>query len=90
MRKNEKNCFGVLDHVFPMGKEGLREVPPPCLECPDKTACLKAALGTRAGIRFRGEILDRHPAKGWGGRLKRWSEKKHLSRLMKDKSGKGN
>ena len=27
----EKGCFGILQRVFPVGAEGLREVPPAAL-----------------------------------------------------------
>jgi hypothetical protein len=52
-------------------------------------ACLQVALETKEGLIFRGEILDRSPARGLAGKLKRWSERKELSRLMKEKQGKG-
>jgi hypothetical protein len=84
----EKECFGVLDKVFPMGKEGLREIVPGCFDCPHKKACLQAALATKEGVAFRGEVLDRTPAGGLAGRLKRWSDKKQLGRLMQQKETK--
>jgi len=65
------DCFGVLDRVFPMGKEGLREIVPECFNCPDRKACLQ----------------DRAPANGLSGKLRRWSEKKQLSRLIKKMEG---
>ena len=83
MAETQKECFGILDRVFPEGKEGLREIVPGCSECPDKKACLQLALTTKEGLEFRGEVLDRSPARGLVGRLRRWSEKKELSRLMK-------
>jgi hypothetical protein len=58
MPGSQKDCFGDLDRVFPMGKEGLRS-----------------------------EILDRAPANGMVGRLRRWSEKKALTQLTKQKEG---
>ena len=85
MTRSKKDCFGVLDTVFPVGEEGLREVVIGCLDCPDRKSCLQAALDTKQGLRFRSEVLDRAPASGIVGRLRRWSEKKELSRLMKDK-----
>lgn len=83
MKSTQKDCFGILDRVFPKGKEGLREVVPACLECPDKKSCLQAALQTEEGFRLRREVLDRSPAEGLMGRLKRWSERKELSRLSR-------
>ena len=88
MTATKKDCFGVLDKVFPMGKVGLREVVESCFECHDRKACLEAALTTKQGLEFRGELLLRIPASGLVGRLKRWSEKKELNRLMKQKQGK--
>ncbi len=77
-----KICFGFLDKVFPLGDSGLREVPPECFQCPERVSCLKAALDTREGAEMRAGILERAPAKGWVGRIKRWSHKKTLSRCM--------
>jgi hypothetical protein len=78
----EKDCFGILDKVFPLGKRGLREIVPECFQCPDRTSCLKAALSTKEGLEMRAEILDRASASGLMGRLQRWSQKKELSRLI--------
>lgn len=77
-----KACFGTLDKVFPMGKDGLREVPPECFDCPEKTACLKGALRSKEGISLRTELLERTPTEGVWGRFKRWSRKKELSRQV--------
>jgi hypothetical protein len=87
MMKSQKNCFGILDNVFPMGEEGLREIVPACFECPDRTECLRHALKTEQGLVFKSEIVDRTPARGLVARLKRWSEKKDLSRRLKQKKG---
>ena len=78
----KKTCFGVLDQVFPLGDRGLREVRPGCFQCPERVACLKAALDTREGVDMRAEILERVPTKGLMGRIKRWSHKKALSRCV--------
>jgi hypothetical protein len=83
----QKTCFGILDEVFPMGPEGLREVVPACFECPDKTDCLKAALNTEKGVELRSQILERTPATGFVGRLRRWSERKSLSRIKDSQKG---
>lgn len=80
-----KQCFGKLDEVFPMGEEGLREVVPSCFECPERTACLKTALQSKEGLGLRKENLDRSPARGFIDRVKRWSERKYLSRQMEEK-----
>ena len=88
MTNKKKACFGVLEKVFPMGEEGLREVVPACLQCPEKKACLQEALKTREGLEFRSDLLDRLPVRGLAGRLRRWSEKKTLSRRIKQDKGK--
>ena len=83
MTNSQKDCFGILDRVFPRGTEGLREIVPACFECPDKKPCLQTALKTEEGFQLRSEVLDRSPANGFLGNLKRWSERKELSRLSK-------
>lgn len=85
MKETQKDCFGVLDKVFPLGKEGLREIVPSCLNCRDLKTCLKTALDTEEGLALRSEVLDRAATSGLVGRLTRWSKKKELSRLMKQK-----
>ena len=86
---DKKECFGILEKVFPLMDSGLREVPSGCFECPDHVLCLRKAISTKEGIGMRAERLDRTPAKGFRGRLKRWSEKKELSRQMEEKRKKG-
>lgn len=81
-----KDCFGILDEVFPMGEDGLREIVPACFECPDRVACLRAALATVKGLEMREALLDRAPAGGLIGRLKRWSQKKELSRQIEEEN----
>ena len=81
----KKDCYGVLDEVFPVGESGLREIVPECFHCPDRTPCLKSALKTEEGLAMRAEILERAETKGMIGRLKRWLQKKELSRLMDQK-----
>jgi hypothetical protein len=78
---DRKPCFGVLETVFPLGKEGVREVPPGCMGCEQKVACMKAALASEEGIRFREERIEFTEKSGMIGRLERWSRKKELSRL---------
>ena len=79
----EKDCFGLLDSVFPVGNEGLREITPACFQCPERTRCLKVALGTKEGLALRTEVLERAAASGMVGGVQRWSQKKILHRLMK-------
>jgi hypothetical protein len=82
----KETCFGVLDSVFPKGKDGLREVPPGCLRCPERVPCLKSAVSSTDGLRMREEMLDRAEKAGLLGRIERWSRKKELSRLLEIKA----
>lgn len=79
----KKDCYGLLDSVFPVGNAGLREITPGCFQCPDRTPCLKVALGTKKGLALKAEVLERASASGMVGRVQRWSQKKVLHRLMK-------
>ncbi len=85
MCKNKKECFGVLDNVFPMGQDGLRTIVPECFDCLQKKECLQSALKTKQGLRFREKVLDRNHPGGLLGKLRQWSEKKTLNRLMKER-----
>ena len=81
---SKKDCYGVLNKVFPLGKKGLREITPGCFQCPERTPCLRAALYTKEWLEMKSEILERAAAKGLVSRFQRWSQKKQLHRLMKD------
>lgn len=78
-----KECFGILESVFPVGETDMREVVPECFVCADKTECLRAALSTLEGLSFREELLERRSLGGLTGLIRRWSQKKRLSDLMK-------
>lgn len=80
-----RECFGILDRVFPMGKNGLREAPAECFRCPDRTECLRAAMKTQEGIRLREETVDRAANSGMLGRVRRWSQKKELHRQARER-----
>jgi hypothetical protein len=82
---DKKDCFGILDRVFPAGDKGLREVVPICYECPERVPCLRAALHSPDGIKMRAEMVDRAPGKGLRGRLRMWSIRKELHRMEKDR-----
>ena len=84
MVMNKKDCFGVLNRVFPLGGKGLREITPGCFQCPERTPCLRAALYTREGLEMKSEILERAASKGMVSRFQRWSQKKQLHRLIKE------
>jgi len=79
----KKDCFGIMDKVFPLGQKGFREIVPVCFDCPERIPCLKAALTTKEGLEMKADTLKRAEASGLIGRLQRWSQKKELSRLMK-------
>lgn len=87
MTKPRVACFGILNNVFPLGKEGLREVVPSCFDCSDRVACLKEALNTEQGLIFRSEVINRYTSRGLAGWLRRWSEKKDINRRLKQKRG---
>lgn len=87
MIRHQKDCFGILDKIFPMGDQGLREIVPACFDCPDRMGCLKASLNTVEGLEFKNGIMDRLPARGLINRLKRWSDKKELSMRLKNTRG---
>ncbi|MCF8061887.1 MAG: hypothetical protein K9M82_05175 [Deltaproteobacteria bacterium] len=78
-----KDCYGILDRVFPMGEQGLREVPEACFACPERTACMRVAMRTKQGIAMQEDALDRSPASGLRGRILRWSRKKELERMAR-------
>lgn len=79
---DKKDCFGILEKVFPLKENGLREVPPDCFACPDRVQCLRTAISTDEGVEMQAERLERTPARGFRQRLVRWSERKELSRRM--------
>jgi hypothetical protein len=74
------DCFGKLEIVFPMGDDGLRHSPAPCLECPYKTECLRTGLKGKAGLKVHEEHVDRSYDSGMISFVERWSRKKSLDR----------
>ena len=77
------DCYGKLDIVFPMGKDGLRHTPQSCMACQLKTDCLRAAVTKNQGITVKQEMVDRAYASGNMGFLKRWAMKKSLAQKKK-------
>ena len=73
-------CFGNLETVFPMGKEGLRHTPEKCIKCQYKTPCLKEAVNGPEGTMVKEEVLTRSYEAGITGFWERWSRKKALYR----------
>jgi hypothetical protein len=85
----QKECFGILKSVFPLGESGLREVPSLCQGCLERVLCLKAAMMTQEGLEMREKFLERSERAGMIGRVERWSRKKELNRLMNEEKRKG-
>ncbi len=79
-------CFGKLEEVFPMGKDGLRHSPEFCMLCHCKTECLRSVLSGREGLKTREEMTDRAYAAGNIGFFERWSRRKALHRRNKEKN----
>ena len=84
-KKEYPYCFGKLDTVFPMGKDGLRHTPESCMVCLYKTDCLRTALKKNEGLKLQAENVDRAYSSGMMGFFERWSKKKMLDRQMKKK-----
>ncbi len=82
-KKSPPECFGDLDTVFPLGKDGLRNSPEPCLACPYKVECLRSAVQGRDGLKVREEQIDRAYESGMIGFFERWSKKKAIDRRKK-------
>jgi hypothetical protein len=81
---NKRDCYGILDRVFPKGDQGVRQVPPGCFECPDRVPCLKEAINTKEGLEMKAQLLVRAEQGGLISRFQRWSQKKQLSRQIKE------
>lgn len=77
-------CFGDMDTVFPLGEDGLRHSPESCMECPDKTECLRRAIQGGKGLKVRDEKVDRAYESGNMGFFERWSRKKNLHNKIKE------
>ena len=78
------HCFGRLDAVFPMGKEGLRSTPETCRGCAHRTECLRSAMQGVDGLKVKAEVVDRAYASGMITFMERWSKKKDLDRKIKE------
>ncbi len=86
--KEYPSCFGVLEEVFPLGDDGLRNAPERCFSCFWKTQCLQAAMQKPDGNRVREEMVDRAYSSGLMGFMERWSRKKLLQHDQKKKGKK--
>jgi len=80
------SCYGDLEIVFPLRKNGLRETPTTCFQCPHKTACLRFAMAGVEGLKVRQEFVDRAYSSGRINFWERWSRKKIIERSKKDKT----
>ena len=85
LNKKFPPCFGELETVFPMGKNGLRNTPDTCLECLYKTKCLRSAIEGAGGLKVREEVIERAYQSGRISFLERWSRTKALQRMLKEK-----
>ena len=75
-------CFGQLDTVFPVDKEGIRTSPPECMRCPLAKSCLQAAMRSPEGLEVQEEKVDQAYRYGLIGKLERWSRKKLIRQEM--------
>jgi hypothetical protein len=86
MSKREKEypyCFGKLENVFPLEKDGLRHTPESCMVCFCKTECLREAVNGPQGRQVHEERLKRAYNSGTISFFERWSRKKALKRKKK-------
>ena len=77
-KKAAPECFARLETVFPMGLDGLRHTPQECLDCGDKTECLRAAVAGEQGLAVHEERLKRAYQAGRVGFMERWAQQKTL------------
>lgn len=80
------SCYGNLEVVFPLSKNGLRETPTTCLQCRHKTACLRSAMAGAQGLEVHQEFVDRAYSSGRITFWERWSRKKIIERSKKDRT----
>ena len=78
MENKRPECFGDLDQVFPMTKDGLRHSPDTCKVCNYKPDCLKTSVAGGNRIVVEEEKLDRAYRSGKIGFMRRWLRKKSL------------
>jgi len=79
------DCFGVIDIVFPMHDDGLRHSPESCMVCSYKTECLRMAIQNPDGLKVQEEIVDRAYESKKISFIERWSKRKYISKIRKDK-----
>ncbi|MBT3386675.1 MAG: hypothetical protein HN417_01945 [Desulfobacula sp.] len=82
--RQDPECFGDLEKVFPMADKGLRQTPDECFyHCPVKTKCLQHAMSTKDGVKVEEEIIERGTQSGTINFFERWSRKKQMHRKKK-------
>ncbi|MCK5417860.1 MAG: hypothetical protein KAI93_05120 [Desulfobacterales bacterium] len=77
-------CFGKLDNVFPLAKDGLRHTPESCMVCFCKTECLRTAVKGPGGIKVEEERVKRAYGSGTISFIERWSRKKAIARQKRN------
>jgi hypothetical protein len=82
-KKEYPYCFGKLENVFPLRKDGLRHTPENCMVCFCKTKCLRTAARGPEGIVIEEERVKRAYGSGTISFIERWSRKKDLDRQKK-------
>ena len=83
-KKEVPYCFGKLENVFPLSKDGLRHTPESCMPCLYKTECLRTAVSQKQGLVVHEEKVDRAYAAGTIGFFERWSRRKSLHQQKKE------
>jgi hypothetical protein len=76
------DCFGRLNMVFPVDKDGIHTTPPECMKCPLVKSCIQTAMRGPEGLKFEEERVDRAYEYGLIGRLECWSKKKLIRRQI--------
>jgi hypothetical protein len=85
-QQGRPDCYGRLEKVFPVGEEGLRQVPPGCLECQLRVDCMKKALGGLEGLEFQAERVEGSAEPGIIKRAKLWSLRKEIERKKREEA----
>ena len=82
---NHPSCFGDIETVFPLGRDGLRRAPEECMQCGARTDCLRTAMAGPKALEVREEMLERAHRGGLIGTLQRWSRKKVIHRMKQSR-----
>ena len=82
-KKDNPECFGILEKVFPMTDNGFRQTPQNCFDfCPLKTKCLEYAMTTKDGAKLEEEIIKKGTQSGTINFFERWSRKKQAYKKL--------